>query len=69
MISSHKKGALGFTSTSPVFLSLCLLQTLKKVMASEAVEKTYSYLDLVKTPQLRKITLVSGLFWYRIFFL
>lgn len=52
---------------SPVFFSLCLLQTLKRAMASEVVEKTYSYLDLVKTPQLRKITLVSGSFWYRIF--
>lgn len=67
MISSHKKVAVGYTSVSPVFLSLCLLQTLKKVMASEVAEKTHSYLDLVKTPQLRKITLVSGLFWYRIF--
>lgn len=67
MISSREKAALGYTSMSPVFLSLRLLQTLEKVMASETVEKTHSYLDLVKTPQLRKITLVSGLFWYRIF--
>lgn len=33
-------------------------------MVSEVVEKNLSYLDLVKTPQLRRITLCSGLFWY-----
>lgn len=33
---------------------------------SEVAEKNHSYLDLVKTPQLRKITLVSGFFWYRV---
>lgn len=43
-----------------------LLQALGKVMESEVVEKNHSYLDLVKTPQLRKITLCSGLFWYGI---
>lgn len=35
-----------------------------KVTVSEVAEKNHSYLDLVKTPQLRKITLCSGLFWY-----
>uniref|UniRef100_A0A665T327 Solute carrier family 22 member 7a n=1 Tax=Echeneis naucrates TaxID=173247 RepID=A0A665T327_ECHNA len=29
----------------------------------------HSYVDLVKTPQLRKITLISGLFWFAVSFL
>eukprot|EP00064_Thunnus_orientalis_P009154 superscaffoldBa00001146_g9177 len=44
-------------------------ETLGKVTVSEVAEKTHSYLDLVKTPQLRKITLVSGLFWFSVAFL
>lgn len=35
---------------------------------SEVAAKNHSYLDLIKTPQLRKITLVSGTFWYWIIF-
>uniref|UniRef100_A0A3Q0RQ89 Solute carrier family 22 member 7a n=1 Tax=Amphilophus citrinellus TaxID=61819 RepID=A0A3Q0RQ89_AMPCI len=34
-----------------------------EVTVSEVTEKNHSYLDLVKTPQLRKITLVSGFFF------
>ncbi|KAM9792245.1 solute carrier family 22 member 7a [Neosynchiropus ocellatus] len=45
------------------------LETLEKVAMTEAGEKSHSYLDLVKTPQLRKITLVSGLFWFAVAFL
>ncbi|XP_067441994.1 solute carrier family 22 member 7a [Thunnus thynnus] len=44
-------------------------ETLGKVTVSEVAEKTHSYLDLVKTPQLRKITLISGLFWFSVAFL
>ncbi|XP_047433500.1 solute carrier family 22 member 7a [Mugil cephalus] len=41
---------------------------LKKVKLPEA-EKTHSYLDLVRTPQLRKMTLCCGLFWFAVAFL
>ncbi|CAJ1054177.1 solute carrier family 22 member 7-like [Xyrichtys novacula] len=44
-------------------------ETLAKVTVSEVAEKNHSYLDLVKTPQLRKITLCSGLFWFAVAFL
>lgn len=43
-------------------LVLQVCQVLEKEVACEA-SKNHSYLDLVKTPQLRKITLLSGLFW------
>ncbi|XP_061626965.1 solute carrier family 22 member 7a [Phyllopteryx taeniolatus] len=39
---------------------------LDKAAASDVANKTHSYLDLLKTPQLRKITLVSGLFWFSV---
>lgn len=41
-------------------------QVLRMVTVSEVGEKNHTYLDLVKTPQLRKITLCSGFFWYQI---
>ncbi|XP_022616363.1 solute carrier family 22 member 7 [Seriola dumerili] len=44
-------------------------EALGKVTVSEVAEKNHSYLDLVKTPQLRKITLCSGLFWFAVAFL
>ncbi|KAM6939751.1 solute carrier family 22 member 7a [Xenentodon cancila] len=44
-------------------------EVLKKIAASEGTEKNHTYLDLVKTPQLRKITLCSGLFWFAVAFL
>uniref|UniRef100_A0A3Q3SQA0 Solute carrier family 22 member 6 n=1 Tax=Mastacembelus armatus TaxID=205130 RepID=A0A3Q3SQA0_9TELE len=44
-------------------------ETLAKVTVSEVAEKNHSYLDLVRTPQLRKITLCSGLFWFAVAFL
>ncbi|KAM3623431.1 uncharacterized protein V6R79_011043 [Siganus canaliculatus] len=44
-------------------------QTLGKVTVAEVAEKNHSYLDLVKTPQLRKITFCSGLFWFAVSFL
>lgn len=45
------------------------MEVLVKVSAAEEMQKTNSYLDLVKTPQLRKITLCSGLFWFAVAFL
>ncbi|XP_041789476.1 solute carrier family 22 member 7a [Chelmon rostratus] len=44
-------------------------EVLRKATVSEVAEKNHSYLDLVKTPQLRKITLCSGLFWFAVAFL
>ncbi|XP_074485909.1 solute carrier family 22 member 7a [Sebastes fasciatus] len=44
-------------------------EALGKVTVAEVAKKNHSYLDLVKTPQLRKITLCSGLFWFAVAFL
>ncbi|XP_010896881.2 solute carrier family 22 member 7a [Esox lucius] len=43
-------------------------ETLSKVTVSEVANKKYSYLDLVKTPRLRKITICSGIFWFAVAF-
>uniref|UniRef100_A0A8C6U7W3 Solute carrier family 22 member 7a n=1 Tax=Neogobius melanostomus TaxID=47308 RepID=A0A8C6U7W3_9GOBI len=45
------------------------LEVLTKVSVAEETQKTHSYLDLVKTPKLRKITLCSGLSWFAVAFL
>lgn len=45
---------------------LHLFQVLEKDVGCEMV-KNHSYLDLLKSPQLRKITLCSGYFWYQTF--
>lgn len=42
--------------------------TLKKVTIPEDTNKTHSYLDLVKTPNLRKIVICSGIFWFAVAF-
>lgn len=59
---------LSFCSITVSFLQLLLsvFQTLAKITVSEVAKKKHTYLDLVKTPQLRKITLCSGFFWYQI---
>ncbi|XP_040002186.1 solute carrier family 22 member 7a [Xiphias gladius] len=44
-------------------------EALRKVTVTEVAKKNHSYLDLFKTPQLRKITLCSGLFWFAVAFL
>ncbi|RVE76617.1 hypothetical protein OJAV_G00010430 [Oryzias javanicus] len=44
-------------------------ETLAKITVLEVAEKKHTYLDLVKTPQLRKITLCSGSFWFAVAFL
>ncbi|KAM4584165.1 solute carrier family 22 member 7a [Odontesthes bonariensis] len=44
-------------------------EVLEKVTVSEVAGKNHTYLDLLKTPQLRKITLCSGLFWFAVSFL
>ncbi|KAF7213317.1 solute carrier family 22 member 7a [Nothobranchius furzeri] len=42
---------------------------LSKVAVSEVAEKNHTYLDLFRTPQLRRITLCSGFFWFAVAFL
>uniref|UniRef100_A0A3Q1D7Q9 Solute carrier family 22 member 6 n=1 Tax=Amphiprion ocellaris TaxID=80972 RepID=A0A3Q1D7Q9_AMPOC len=44
-------------------------EVLGKVTVAEVTEKNHSYLDLVRTPQMRRITLCSGLFWFAVGFL
>ncbi|XP_064174023.1 solute carrier family 22 member 7a isoform X1 [Anguilla rostrata] len=43
-------------------------EVLKKMVESEASGRVYSYLDLVKTPKLRKITICSGIVWFAVAF-
>lgn len=44
-------------------------EVLAKLSVAEDCQKTHSYLDLVRTPQMRKITLCSGLSWFAVAFL
>ncbi|KAG9338081.1 hypothetical protein JZ751_027159 [Albula glossodonta] len=43
-------------------------ETLRKVSASEKSTKDHSYIDLVRTPRLRKITICAGVFWFAVAF-
>ncbi|KAF4107376.1 solute carrier family 22 member 7a [Onychostoma macrolepis] len=43
-------------------------ETLKKITVSEVSNKNHSYLDLVRTPKLRKIVFFSGIFWFAVAF-
>lgn len=43
-------------------------ETLKKITISEVTNKNHSYLDLVRTPKLRKIVFLSGIFWFAVAF-
>ncbi|XP_036403098.1 solute carrier family 22 member 7-like [Megalops cyprinoides] len=43
-------------------------EVLRKVAESEDSSKNYSYLDLVKTPKLRKLTFCSGIVWFAVAF-
>lgn len=44
-------------------------QTLAKAAGCDAADETHSYLDLLRTPQLRKISLLSGFLWFSVAFL
>ncbi|XP_037546355.1 solute carrier family 22 member 7-like [Nematolebias whitei] len=44
-------------------------EVLRTITVSEVAEKNHTYLDLIKSPQLRKITLCSGFFWFAVSFL
>ncbi|KAG7462911.1 hypothetical protein MATL_G00189750 [Megalops atlanticus] len=39
-------------------------QTLSKVVTVEDKNKNYTYLDLVRTPNMRKLTIITGIVWY-----
>ncbi|KAK2918437.1 solute carrier family 22 member 7a [Channa argus] len=41
-------------------------EALAKVTVPEVAERNHSYLDLIKTSQLRKITLISSFFWFSV---
>ncbi|XP_076137384.1 solute carrier family 22 member 7a [Alosa pseudoharengus] len=43
-------------------------QTLCKVTVTEAANKDYTYLDLLRTQKIRKITICSGLLWFAVAF-
>ncbi|KAM6972480.1 solute carrier family 22 member 7a [Aplochiton taeniatus] len=43
-------------------------EILQKVTVSEVANKSHSYLDLVRTPKLRKITICSGILWFAVAF-
>ncbi|XP_027874417.1 solute carrier family 22 member 7a [Xiphophorus couchianus] len=45
------------------------IEVLRKVTVTEVAEKNHTYLDLIRTPELRKITLLSGLSWFAVSFL
>ncbi|XP_014912757.1 solute carrier family 22 member 7a isoform X1 [Poecilia latipinna] len=44
-------------------------EVLRKITVTEVAEKNHTYLDLIRTPQLRKITFLSGLSWFAVSFL
>ncbi|XP_051802458.1 solute carrier family 22 member 7a [Acanthochromis polyacanthus] len=44
-------------------------EVLGKVTVTEVAEKNHSYLDLVRTPEMRRITICSGFFWFAVAFL
>ncbi|XP_034044054.1 solute carrier family 22 member 7-like [Thalassophryne amazonica] len=41
-------------------------ETLSKVIVVENESKKYSYLDLVKTPRMRRLTLLTGILWFTV---
>lgn len=47
---------------------LFVLQMLSKVIIVENENRKYSYLDLVRTPRMRRLTLLAGIVWYIHFF-
>lgn len=47
-----------------LILYLLIKKTLKKITVCEVSNKNHSYLDLVRTPKMRKIVFFSGIFWY-----
>ncbi|MBN3312828.1 S22A7 protein, partial [Atractosteus spatula] len=48
--------------------SMMNTEALSKVMIAEDTNTTYSYLDLVKTPKMKRITLCCGIVWFGVAF-
>uniref|UniRef100_A0A673B003 Zmp:0000001102 n=1 Tax=Sphaeramia orbicularis TaxID=375764 RepID=A0A673B003_9TELE len=42
------------------------LQMLSNMKIKDNQEKNYSFIDLVKTPKMRQLTLLTGIIWYRV---
>ncbi|XP_018516333.1 LOW QUALITY PROTEIN: solute carrier family 22 member 7-like [Lates calcarifer] len=40
------------------------LQTLSNIEMMDKMDKNYTYLDLLKTPKMRQLTLLTGIVWY-----
>ncbi|XP_059215310.1 solute carrier family 22 member 7-like [Centropristis striata] len=40
------------------------LETLSNIQILEKQDKNYTYLDLIKTPKMRRLTLLTGIVWY-----
>lgn len=38
-------------------------QTLSTIVTTEKRDRTYSYLDLIRTPEMRKLALRTGILW------
>ncbi|KAJ8248564.1 hypothetical protein GJAV_G00243340 [Gymnothorax javanicus] len=43
-------------------------ETLASIVEPEKVRKTHTYLDLVRTPKMRRMALCTGILWYGVFF-
>ncbi|KAF5909550.1 solute carrier family 22 member 7-like, partial [Clarias magur] len=48
----------------PEFTSTIKPQTLCEVVIGDKQRRNYTYLDLIKTPRLRKLTICTGIVWY-----
>lgn len=46
------------------FMTDLRLEALSKVIVVENENRIYSYLDLVRTPKMRRISLLTGILWY-----
>lgn len=44
--------------------SLLQLQTLSNIEMMDKMDKNYTYLDLLKTPKMRQLTLLTGIVWW-----
>ncbi|XP_036816156.1 solute carrier family 22 member 7-like isoform X3 [Oncorhynchus mykiss] len=46
------------------FASKITPETLSSIIVTERKDRTYSYLDLVRTPKMRRLALLTGIVWY-----
>lgn len=44
-------------------LNNAFFQTLSTIVVTEKRERAYSYLDLIRTPKMRKLALCTGIVW------